>query len=732
MRTFLSIRITFLAAFLVLGGVISSAQTQPQSLNLPGGNVQVLATVNSQGQQIQVAGLQGSPDRPLIPLDERALPNPLFTGFLFKEVISIAKNSANNNVLVGSGNGGVHQFDEAQQQWQTLRPATGGGRTQVGITSNATIVAASEFFGVDRSTNGGQTFVPAQNPPGMSFIGSMATKGDTVLLGGFPGVFISTDAGNTFTSTSFPFIQVSEVDINNSTCHIYVGTFTDGLYRSTDNGMTFQKVTSVTPLNGWITSLNAKNGPIYATVVGFPEDFSRNFVSFDDGATFIELPPSEDKDIVNDILVVDDTTFFASTGIGLTKSVNDGTPVALQRSESNHNTTAIIVPDDSTVVVGNNTGGIYKADIQDPTATWKKLANSNLIDVTAATSDQFGNSYFVGTSIVGPEVRYLEAGSDSMDKRINGITSPFIQSVAISDSTGTLLVAGEEMFRSSDQGVSFTSSNKPQGFISEMIWVGGTNKFIAQSNFGLFESLNDGISWTQYNDPIFTSDLNASTQGDTFTFIARDTVYRATGMTDIETLDAGFPNGRRIVDVDIRNDGTPVAIVEKSSTVGVYEYMETTDVWDESGEWDSDLKFVNDFRDVGSFSPSSASNANLNVFLAVTGKGVFGTPTLTAIGDDNPASAPLVFALEQNYPNPFNPETTIRYQLNQPGDVQLIIYNLLGQKVAQLINERQNSGEYQIRWNGRDAAGYPVSSGAYLYRLSVGNELITRKMLLVK
>ncbi len=723
-----------LTLFLTFSGAFSlvSAQTQPQSLNLPGGNVQALATVTIQGEVIQVAGLTGSPESPLIPISEGILPNPLFSGFLFEEVASIARNSANNNVLVGSGNGGVHQFDVAQELWRTLRPETGGGRTQVGVTDNSTIVAATEFFGINRSIDGGQTFLPAQNPPGMSFIGDMATKGDTVLLGGFPGVFISTDAGNTFVSTSFPFVPVSEVDIDPSTCTIYVGTFTDGLYRSVDDGNTFQKVSSVTPLNGWVTAINANGGPVYVSVVGFPEDFSRTFTSVDDGATFTELPASDDKDIVNDFLVVDDTTFFGTTGAGLTKSVNNSAPVVLQRAESNHNTTAILIPDDSTLVVGNNTGGIYKADIQDPTATWKKLDNSNLIDVTAATSDQFGNSYFVGTSIVGPEVRYLEAGSDSMAKRINGITSPFIQSIAVSDSTGTLLVGGEEMFRSSDQGLSYTSSNKPQGFISDMIYVTDTNKFIAQSNFGLYESTNDGNSWSQYTDPIFTSEMVASPQGTSFAFVARDTVYRATGMGDVEALDDGFPNGRRALDIDISDDGQLIAIVAKNPNVGVYEYMESANIWQETEEWDSGFEFINDFKAAGVFAPSAQPGVTLNPFVGVTGKGVFGMPTLTGIGNEDIFATPQIFVLDQNYPNPFNPETTIRYQLNQPGNVQLIIYNTLGQKIATLINELQIAGTYQVRWNGRDAVGLPVSSGVYLYQLSVGSELLTRQMLLVK
>ena len=94
---------------------------------------------------------------------------------------------------------------------------------------------------------------------------------------------------------------------------------------------------------------------------------------------------------------------------------------------------------------------------------------------------------------------------------------------------------------------------------------------------------------------------------------------------------------------------------------------------------------------------------------------------------------PLEFALTQNYPNPFNGETTIRYQLNEPGHVRLEIFNLLGQHVRTLLDTPMEAGDYSIRWNGRDAAGAPVASGIYVYRLRSGDKATaTRKLTLLK
>ena len=90
------------------------------------------------------------------------------------------------------------------------------------------------------------------------------------------------------------------------------------------------------------------------------------------------------------------------------------------------------------------------------------------------------------------------------------------------------------------------------------------------------------------------------------------------------------------------------------------------------------------------------------------------------------------FELAQNYPNPFNPETTIRYQLPQSSDVQLTIYNTLGQAVRTLVNAQQPAGIYQVEWDGNNAQGMPVSSGIYIYQLTAGSFKEVRKMLLVR
>lgn len=106
-----------------------------------------------------------------------------------------------------------------------------------------------------------------------------------------------------------------------------------------------------------------------------------------------------------------------------------------------------------------------------------------------------------------------------------------------------------------------------------------------------------------------------------------------------------------------------------------------------------------------------------------------GIPT----GIDNPeVLVPESFTLDQNYPNPFNPSTTIAFTLPAAADVQLDVFNLLGERVRTLASGTLAAGVHEIEWNGTNDRGDAVASGVYFYRLSSAEETQTRKMLLAK
>lgn len=90
-------------------------------------------------------------------------------------------------------------------------------------------------------------------------------------------------------------------------------------------------------------------------------------------------------------------------------------------------------------------------------------------------------------------------------------------------------------------------------------------------------------------------------------------------------------------------------------------------------------------------------------------------------------TTPKVFSLQQNYPNPFNPTTTIKYSVPVDGFVNLAIYNVLGQKVANLVSDNVKAGSYEVKFNAANLA-----SGIYIYKIEAGNFNATKKMMLIK
>ncbi len=100
---------------------------------------------------------------------------------------------------------------------------------------------------------------------------------------------------------------------------------------------------------------------------------------------------------------------------------------------------------------------------------------------------------------------------------------------------------------------------------------------------------------------------------------------------------------------------------------------------------------------------------------------------LTAIKTVANNGVPTKFELAQNYPNPFNPSTVISFTLPQKENVRLDVYNILGQRVARLFTGSENAGTYDVRFDGSKYA-----SGVYFYRLSAGNLIQVKKMMLLK
>lgn len=128
------------------------------------------------------------------------------------------------------------------------------------------------------------------------------------------------------------------------------------------------------------------------------------------------------------------------------------------------------------------------------------------------------------------------------------------------------------------------------------------------------------------------------------------------------------------------------------------------------------------FNSVGSFNYFCAFHCLI---------GMTGSVTVQQAPTPVPTPAPIAI-LGQNFPNPFNPSTTIEYSLSARARAVMSIYNSEGALVVRLDQGVREAGPYRVEWNGRDAAGKPVGSGVYFYRLEGELRTAPRKMVLLK
>ena len=158
-----------------------------------------------------------------------------------------------------------------------------------------------------------------------------------------------------------------------------------------------------------------------------------------------------------------------------------------------------------------------------------------------------------------------------------------------------------------------------------------------------------------------------------------------------------------VINVTLSLDGEP----------GIWLFEEVQDIYFRSGLNALNLSSVESEVDIA--------------YLAVRGEGQLPTTVDHPGSEQQDSQTPEVFALMQNYPNPFNPVSTIRYELPEASHVKLGVYDILGRLVMTLVNEQKQAGTYSVTFNASS-----LTSGVYLYRISMGEFTQTRQMMLVK
>ena len=219
----------------------------------------------------------------------------------------------------------------------------------------------------------------------------------------------------------------------------------------------------------------------------------------------------------------------------------------------------------------------------------------------------------------------------------------------------------------------WVQTNGPNGGYVSCLAVNGTNIYAGTYGGGVFFSTNNGTNWTQINNGLTNTYIQALTVSGNHVFACNDTsgVFLST------------------------NNGTNWIQVNNGLTA----------------------TYVNAFAVSGT-----------NIFAGTYGRGIWKRPLSELVGVSKEViDLPRVFSLFQNYPNPFNPATIINYSVGKEGHAKITVYNIIGSKVAVIVDEYKSAGSYSVQFN---AVALP--SGVYFYKLESGGYSDIKKLVVIK
>jgi len=256
---------------------------------------------------------------------------------------------------------------------------------------------------------------------------------------------------------------------------------------------------------------------------------------------------------------------------------------------------------------------------------------------------------------------------------------------------------------------------------------GGLNNWTYVTTTNLYKALSGLTPGATY-----TWKVSPSWDGSTYSsYSATTTFVVAPGATTIVPI-VGGPNN-----VTINTSNAEVSWILPTQSQGNLTYEL---VFADNAEMQNAKTITSNVT----YSEVSNLQSNMNYFWKVRSKnnkgdyssysniGAFKTnDKITSVGGQDEI-IPTKFEVKQNYPNPFNPSTTIKFSLPQTEYVTIKVYNILGKEIAVLASGQFNAGGHSIIWNGKDSNGINAATGIYLYRVVAGNNIITKKMLLLK
>ena len=687
---------------------------------------------------------------------------------------AVSPDSGGTGVRLFAGtSAGIYLSTTQGRSWAAVNSGLGGDS----IAVHALAVSGKDLFagtgsfwkddqvplpwrgGVFLSTNNGDNWAHIGLAGQVVF--ALAVSDTNVFAGTIGGVFLSTDRGTSWAPVNDGLGAAPVHALLTSGTSLIAGTY-GGVFLSTNNGRSWIAARDGLPADIFVRALAISGSNILAGTD------SSLFLSTNNGTTWIAasngLPPHTS---VNAIAALN-TVLFAGTSGGVCRSTDNGARwIAVNAGLSVLDIAALSVSDGN-LLAGTWGGGVYRS--VDGGGTWMPM-NEGLPQAAVTTFTASGPNLFVGTDEAGV-FRSSDDGANWVATS-SGLTTWRVRSLAGSD-TEVFAGTGVGVFRSTDNGASWRGENTGLTIKDvNVLGISGTDLFAGTPDC-IFLTTNSGRSWTAVNSGLYWGDfvslafigarIFAGSYGKFggHTYLSTDTganwihldphgpdttsVWAPYVVADGATIlaanyggdDGGMhgsivfstDSGANWNSTDIAYEGTVpcMAISGTNFFVGAGYGVQCS----KAGVLLSTDNGTN-WNEVNSGLADSCDILTLFVtkehLFAGTSNGVWRRPLSQMITAVEPVTStmPRELSLHQNYPNPFNPSTTIRYGLPERSHVTLTVFNTLGQQVAKLVEGEMEAGYHEVKF---DAS--PLSSGVYLYRLTAGEYVQARKLILLR
>lgn len=614
-------------------------------------------------------------------------------------------------VSATTGGGGVYKSMDNGLSWNILENGLKKGNYyyyiySLAINQKGYLFAAGE--GIFRSKDNGNSWKKITN--GLTgqyqiYIRNIVIndQNQVFIINGYNGVYRSDNNGDSWEYLGFKGRDISCIGIN-SEGTVYVATNGLGnVYSSIDNG------------NSWEEFAVQINEYGFGSILITPNDdiILSSYYNSDSGNVFLydnnnDLWKVLDKDFGNyriSSFCYNNEKLIASTFNKGIVGYNNALDIWEDLSYGIYAETIFEICQSSTLemyAVGK--GGVYCKEAN----YWKNISYNLKYNTSTSVSLNSKDNIYTSTS----NGFYRLDSSRTYWKKISGISGIFF----IDKNDYIYIEGSKNLYKSTDSGNSFHKLNSSpfSSFIRAIHIDNNGNIFIGTQDGYIYKSVNSGSSWNKLDYYFSRIDgIVSNFKADIF-IVSSNAVFKITNVqNEIQKL--------RNIPYDT-NTSNSITINDKGDLFvsfidGLITSKDDGETWEDFSSGLSHRKVKSMFVDQNGY-----------LWLGSDGNGLWKSGITTTLKDKN-----IKFEIGKNYPNPFNGKSIIPIKIYSPGNYNLQIFNLLGQKVNNLYSGFLDIGAYEFEWAGTSSNNSSISSGLYFYQLAGSNGLVkTGKAVYIK